>query len=161
MRHIEQAALDRLQAKALVDRVTRLGIAAQKKYGDQVFEGDCGQWAWALHKYLNDPRCKIGLMTERTKAKTVRELDDYEPYVFHVWVEYEGMMFDASGQIDDDYLMDFMEGYEGADDTQTWENLTADEPLRQLISGSTKWKHEWPTYYKLFEQVEKKAPKAR
>lgn len=155
MKHIEQAATNRLQTKDVVDRIIRLGKAAQKKYGKQVFNGDCGQWAWAVHRFIDDPKLKLGLITEKTHAKTIRELDDYEPYIFHVWVEYNGRMYDASGEIDDDYLMDFMDGYEGADDTQTWENLALDESLRQLISGSTSWKHQWPEYYRLFESVVK------
>lgn len=155
MKHIEQAASDRLNSKQLPEKIVAFGKAARKKYGKQVFNGDCGQWAWAVCKYVNDPKCKLGLITERTHAKTIRELDFHEPYIFHVWVEYNGVMFDASGEIDDDYLMDFMDGYEGADDVQTWDNLTPDEPLRQLISGSTSWKNQWPVYYKLFESLEK------
>lgn len=156
MKHIEQAALSRIAAKKLVDRINNLAAAARKKKGKRILSyGDCGQFAYALCKYLKDPKAKLGLICSITDAEDVEELGDYEPSVYHIYVEYEGMLFDGNGLTDMDEIYGLMEGSGVEDDIQEWEDIDVDEKARQFISGSTSWKNEWTVYYKIFEASEK------
>ena len=154
----EQKEIDKFRnnPKKIADRIEKLAKAALKKKGKRtLFYGDCGQFAYALCKYLNDPDMRIGFLGSREDADDVDDLLKSDVAIYHAYVEYKGMMFDALGQTDIDDVYGEMEGSGMEEDCQEWEDLKPDAKTLKFLTEHAGAKNTWQTYVKIFEAAEK------
>lgn len=152
MKRLEVAVTKRIQGTDTHSRILKCAALARKKVGKkQLTWGDCGQWAWAVVKYLNDPSIDFGLITNiDNHANTLHELSFHDPAIWHVFLEHKGRLYDGLGECDMDDIFGLMEGYEDEDDIMEWHDIKTDETVRRLIANDTDWKHDWTFYHKLF-----------
>lgn len=152
MKHLETAVTKRLKGTDTHSRILKCAALARKRVGKkQLLWGDCGQWAWAVVQYLDEPELKLGLISGiDRRAKTINDLAHGDPDIWHVFLDFKGRLFDGTGETDMDAIFGLMDGYEDPENIQEWLDLKPDEPLRRLISSDTNWKNEWPFYHKLF-----------
>jgi hypothetical protein len=134
---------------------------AKKKYGDKLFGGNCGQFAYGMAKYLIDKgekNVKLGLITEETDldGEDIKALQDEEPKIYHVFVQIGDDYYDGSGKINKDYLTKFAKDEYDDANPELWDDIDVNEDARRLISGETDWDKEWTEFYHFFEKGDKK-----
>lgn len=81
-----------------------------KEVGEEAFGGDCGMFAIALAEILKkyNKDCKIVFCSNLEDNEGLTELIYGEPDIYHVAIEIDGIMYDGSGIINENYLKNFV-----------------------------------------------------
>ena len=116
--------------------------------------GNCGQSAYAIHRWIRDKKgvnTEIGILTN---AEDADELLNGEPDVYHVVVEFNGKPIDENGILSNQQLLDLAEDQYG---NLYPEYYTYDMPLEQkevlrIISANTDYNVDWNYFYDVLEE---------
>lgn len=147
-----------LKEATKVDPVLALIKKARSKFSkNSFFGGNCGQFAWALAKALNEQgiEATLGLICSQVEeeADLLHDVD-----VYHMFVEANGAFYDGSGKIDKEYLGRFAEEWYGDPSPQLWTEFGLDTQTQKIISANTAWKLEWGHFYKEMAAQKEAAP---
>lgn len=117
-----------------------------KRYGDTLFSGNCGMFAWAAATKLKRLGfdASIGLIANGELLG--------EPDVFHVWFNIDNLSYDASGIINLKYLKRFMKERYPHKSAYLHSDLTLTEQTRRIISTNTDWNINWTIFYREFSR---------
>ncbi len=111
--------------------------------------GNCGQFALGLSRFLKDVfniDTTIGLISDYDGDSDSGLLDEVN--IYHVFLEYNGKMFDVTGIIDDDDLAHLALTQYNDPDPVKWSKFkNTEELIRKIISTNTAWNIEWTDFY--------------
>lgn len=113
--------------------------------------GNCGMVAYAISRYLHDKYdidCQIGLITN---AEDEKELIDGEVLVYHVFPIVEDRMYDETGQINIDYLLDFAHDQYGDFNPSMFTFFLPQEEstVARIILRQTNYNTNWKYFFDL------------
>lgn len=129
----------------------------KKEYGqNNLWAGNCGMFSYALFIYFNEVLnipLNLGLIY-RGDVENLMNIDEAD--VYHVWVELDNTKYDASGKINNEYLLQFAEEEYGDQDPGSFTNIdiTEKEIIRKIIYNETNWNTEWTTFYNTLKKAQ-------
>jgi hypothetical protein len=133
-----------------------LCLAATKKGLQRLTEGNCGQFAYALARFLHDRVSK----TPKYKLCFISRMDSPEELLYsdydlsHVYLTINKMAFDGYGKLTDFTPFLSLLGINGSDPEPYTICLDWNDPdALKIISGNTNYTRDWNFYYDFFEVV--------
>lgn len=133
-------------------------IEKNKSNPSEPFGGNCGQFILGLCVYLFD---KFEVDSTAIKVSLITDFDGKEDSglegeckIYHVYLEYDGKLYDGTGEITPQYLIDFSKREYNDEDPVVWSfNLPGEkDKLRRIVSFNTNWDSEWVDYYKFLSK---------
>ena len=129
--------------------------ALKKHTNINLLDGDCGVAAYAVTKYINQiskEATAIATVGIISSAINEDELFRGEPEVFHLYVEYDGKMYDGSGEVSIGDLEHFVQKEYGTQkDVNFYGTFEANDKLNRFLINNTKSKHKWTELYSILE----------
>lgn len=126
----------------------------KKKYGvSKLYNGNCGQFAYALAKFLitnNESGVQLALITNDFDDE--KDLWENDPDVYHVCLSYKNKLYDGDGIVTKIDLLNLAKNEYGDMYPVQW-NLDMNENARRAISYNTKWNIEWVEFYKFINSL--------
>lgn len=144
-----------------------LKLANQSKYRKVLGGGNCGMFAYAVAKFLNEKYGKniieleilsdsgvskslIGNGVEGKQYKTISDMIEADASVYHICLDYDGTLYDETGKIDDSYLTQLaLDQY--SDHNPLISKIYANNNALKLIRNNTNWNIPWEDFYMLFK----------
>ena len=116
---------------------------AQTHFGsDDLFYGNCGEFAWALATYakqkLHKPVSLVFLTNKFDDDGNVID-DPTGADIYHVMAEIDHVRYDGNGVCSDDYIIQFAQTayYKTVDDIELWTDYHLDSESEYLIRDGT------------------------
>jgi hypothetical protein len=113
---------------------------------DDKFSGNCGMYAIALAKCALDNNKKPVIVIS-TDTSDLDELMHGDPKIYHVATEIDGILYDGSGQIEEDMLSKYAYNIYG-DAHPKILFLEFNNDVIKMIRQQTNWDVLWQEYYK-------------
>jgi len=120
--------------------------------------GNCGQSTYALYKFLSDNydiHLNIGVISNNY-IENENELIMGEPDIYHMFlVDENDMMYDETGIIDSDYLLDLAETQYGESSPSYFVfNMPEEEKkILQIIRTQTNYNIDWQYFHNILNNM--------
>lgn len=133
-------------------------IMKNKANPHKPFGGNCGQFILGLCVYVFD---KFQVEPDALTVSVITDYDDEDDFglegdckIYHVYLGYNGKLYDGTGEITTKYLLDFSKREYEDEDPAAWTfYLPAEkEKIRKIVSFNTNWDSEWTDYYKFLSK---------
>ena len=116
--------------------------------------GNCGQSAYAIHRWIRDNNgvnTEIGVLTN---AENEDELVNEEPDVYHMVVVFNGKPIDENGILSNQQLLDLAEDQYGNPDPEyyTFDMPSEEKKVLRIISANTNYNVDWNYFYNVLEK---------
>jgi hypothetical protein len=121
----------------------------------KLLDGDCGAAAYAIVKFINQISSEaVSIATIGVISSSINEngLFSGDPTVFHLFVEYDGKMFDGSGEVTIGQLQHFvLKEYGEQKNVKFYGKFKADQKLSKLVNKISPGEISWTYIYSLLE----------
>ena len=116
---------------------------------DALSGGNCGQFAYAVAKYLNENgmNLKLALITNKLAVDNLKELQFSDPDVYHVVIQDGNTFYDATGKVDETYLANFAEKEYGDANPDFWSEIELDNLILSIVNNDTNWNISHKQFY--------------
>lgn len=143
------------------EEVLKLIEESAQKFGRiNLSSGNCGQFSLALAKKLIDKgiNATIGVLHKYDSDVTdLQELACEEVPIYHVVVTIEDKIFDSTGKITTQDLVDFSIREYRDDEPSYIKNINVEElALHTIINFETNWSINAETFYEFLNNIENK-----
>ena len=134
--------------------IVQLYNVLEQKSNKPLSGGNCGQSAYAIHRWVRD---KNGVNTEigiLTNAKDEDELVNGEPDVYHIVVVFNGKPIDENGILSNDQLLDLAEDQYNDTDPEyyTFDMPSEEKKVMRIVSANTNYNTDWNYFYNVLEK---------
>lgn len=138
------------------DKILECIMVLNKKTKIKKSGGNCGQFAYAIHRYILDKydyTIDIGVLTDSDANVPEDLLGDYD--IMHIFLMDGDNLYDDTGMIDYDYLFLFAHTHYKHEDVDTFhfdmEDIEDKKLLLRVISANTNYTMDWNFFYNILE----------
>lgn len=136
-----------------IDILKIISKCREKFNESKLYGGNCGQFAYALAKYLiNHGELNILLSLITNDLENEEELWIGEPDVYHVCLKYKNKLYDGTGLTNKNNLLKLTLNQYNDKFPVQWD-LDINENCRRAISYNTNWDIEWVEFYEFINSL--------
>lgn len=121
--------------------------------------GNCGQSAYAIHRFIRDTmkiNTQIGVITNESEEE---DLVDGEPDVYHIFIVFNKEKIDENGVLSNQVLSNMGDEYGNPTPDYFIFDMPRDErKVLKIISSSTDYNADWNYFYDILEKYTKDNP---
>lgn len=128
------------------------GVLKQKS-NKSLSGGNCGQSAYAVHRFIRDTmrvNTQIGVITNEPEED---ELVNGEPDVYHIFVVFNGKKIDENSILSNEDLLELSEKQYNNPDPEffIFDMPTEERKVLRIISSNTNYNVDWNYFYDILE----------
>lgn len=133
--------------------------AARQRFGpDELFYGNCGQFAWALAAYAQQHlhlSAQLAFLTNKFDDDGQQIDDPRGADIYHVMAEIDGVRYDGQGECSDRYIIQFAQKayYKSPNEIELWTGYGLDAESEYIIRDGTDSSISSDQFLEFFESL--------